>query len=454
MQQGIIERINQLWAEYKELQSLSSENRQKLEKKFRLEFNYNSNHLEGNTLTYGETELLLLFDDTKGGHNMREYEEMKAHDVAYQLVQQWADDPRPLAETDIKNLNKTILVQPFWKDAITPDGQDTKRLIIIGEYKQQPNSVRLANGEMFDYASPTDTPIQMGELIQWYNTETEKNDAHPLLLAALLHYRFVRIHPFDDGNGRVARLLMNYVLLTNGLPPIIIKSADKKNYLRALNAADTGDTETFLEYIGEQLLWSLELAIKAAKGERIEELNDLDKELALLTKQLAEKTVLSVQATPDTVDEAFRQNLAVLFMALEEKLNTLKPYFFEIGRDLQIQVQGGQPTAYGMPINSEEWNNFFAELRKKSLVKLNERVINIQYSYVLRGFKNNMAANNYSVYIETVFSEYNFTINEHLGEKKSFQFPYGYQLSKEEMQEIIAAPIKRIIAQIRNINQR
>ena len=73
----------------------------RLDKKLRLEFNYNSNHLEGNTLTYSETELLLIFDETKGNHTHREYEEMKAHDVALQLVKDWA--------TDIKRLLKRLL---------------------------------------------------------------------------------------------------------------------------------------------------------------------------------------------------------------------------------------------------------------------------------------------------------------------------------------------------------
>ncbi len=271
--------IEQLTTEWISLQPLALEARKKIDKKFRLEFNYNSNHLEGNTLTYGETELLLLFDDTHGNHTMREYEEMKSHDAAWQMINEWArDKERPLNEQAIKNLNEVILVRPFWKEAITADGQPTRREIKIGDYKQHPNSVRLANGELFDYASPVDTPMLMQELIAWYRSE--ENALHPLTLAAMLHYKFVRIHPFDDGNGRMARLLMNYVLLRNNLPPIIIKSADKQSYLRVLHIADTGDYEPFIAYMAEQLEWSLRLSIKAARGESIEEENDWEKKLS------------------------------------------------------------------------------------------------------------------------------------------------------------------------------
>ncbi len=451
--QRTLEKVNALWAAYKEMQPIAPEYGHRLEKKFRLEFNYNSNHMEGNTLTYGETALLLFWGNTKGEHNMREYEEMKAHDVAYQLIQQWTIDARPLTESDIKNLNKIILVKPFWKDAITPDGQDTRRLISIGDYKAYPNSVRLQNGEIFEYASPIDTPIQMGELVQWYNTHADAvsghDEAHPLFLASLLHYRFVRIHPFDDGNGRVARLLMNYVLLKNGLPPVVIKSAEKANYLRALNAADTGDMDTFVKYIGEKLIWSLELAIKAAKGENLDEPDDLDKELMLLQQQLAEKTVLTTQATPEIVIDTFNQSIVPILQLLEEKLNTFKPYFFEIERMLEIQSLGELGT-YNVGLKEHNLSSILNELNDNGSLIPSKRIENIKYNYYLLGFKNVTAAYDYRVTIEIQFGSYNFSIAESMGNSNLLKLPYRYNVSTEEMQEIITPPVKRIIEQIKN----
>ncbi|MBC7413196.1 MAG: Fic family protein [Bacteroidia bacterium] len=280
-----IQQIIALQNELKLLPTISEDNKRKLDKKFRLEFNYNSNHIEGNTLTYSETALLLMFDKSDRAHDIREFEEMKAHDVAYKLIQQWAaENEYPLTETDICSLNEIILVRPFWKEAVTADGQNTRRLIEVGNYKKHPNSVRLQNGEMFEYASPTDTPIKMGELVQWYNAEVTKKQLTPIELAALLHYKFVCIHPFDDGNGRVSRLLMNYVLLKHNLPPIVIKSTNKKEYLNALNQADVGNIDAFINYIAQQLVASLTLVVKATKSEDIYEADDLDKEIALLSK--------------------------------------------------------------------------------------------------------------------------------------------------------------------------
>ncbi len=150
-----------LKAELESLRPLKPEYEQRLWQKLRLEWNYNSNHIEGNTLTYGETYLLLIHDKTNGGHTMREFEEMKAHDLAVSKVVEWsADKERSLTEADVRDLNRILLKEPFWKEAITPDGQPTRVQIFPGEYKRQPNNVRLPNGGIFHFASVEETPAR------------------------------------------------------------------------------------------------------------------------------------------------------------------------------------------------------------------------------------------------------------------------------------------------------
>ena len=325
MTTDILNYIDQLSATYNSLLPMSPENQRRWDKKVRLEFNYNSNHIEGNTLTYGETQLLLFFDETHGSHPMRDYEEMKAHDVAFQKIKEWAADTEtPLTEQDIKNLNQIILVQPFWKDAITPDGQPTRLEITVGNYKTQPNSVRLPNGELFECTAPQEVPIKMQELMEWYRDK--QTALHPVILAAMFHYKFVCIHPFDDGNGRVSRLLMNYVLLAHKLPPVVIKSSDKQNYLHALRLADTGQNEAFIHYIAAQVVSSLEMAIKAAKGENIEEPDDLDKEIALLARQLQHQETYK---TPQQVLNVFHWTQQKILAPCEAVLQKFDKLFQE-----------------------------------------------------------------------------------------------------------------------------
>ena len=108
--QTVLDAIDRLMASLEKLQPLKPEYRQTLDKKFRLEFNYNSNHIEGNTLTYGETELLLIFGKTSGNHELREYEEMKSHDAAFEMISEWAKEKeRPLTEMAIKKCSRNFI---------------------------------------------------------------------------------------------------------------------------------------------------------------------------------------------------------------------------------------------------------------------------------------------------------------------------------------------------------
>lgn len=296
--------------------------------KFRLEFNYNSNHIEGNTLTYGHTQLLLLFDKVGGDYSLRELEEMKAHDVAMKLVRDSALDPEhTLTEKFIKEINELILVRPFYKEAITQDGQPTRRLIEPGQYKKYPNSVRLENGEVFNYTSPEETPAQMGDLMDWYKREAESKELHPVQIAAQFHYKFVRIHPFDDSNGRTSRLFMNYIHMRNGFAPLVIESADKRNYLFALNRADSGDIEAFLRYIGTLSLRWQEFYTKAIKGEKIEEEGDFDKEVELLKHRLSNNKGPKIEISEEAVKNIIYNAVLPLFMSIDNKLSKFQELF-------------------------------------------------------------------------------------------------------------------------------
>jgi Fic family protein len=241
---------------------LKSDAERRLWKKLRLDWNYNSNHIEGNTLTYGETELLLLHGQTQGRHELREYEEMKAHDVAITRLRELAGEKRPLTEAEIRTWNGIILKEPFWKDAITPAGEPTRKQIVPGQYKSTPNSVRTATGEIFDFATPIDVPAKMEELVLKLNAGLSCPLPELPSLLAETHHQFLLIHPFDDGNGRVGRLILNYILLYRELVPIIIPSSEKKTYLQVLREADAGVGTGLADFIRTRMIIALEEAIE------------------------------------------------------------------------------------------------------------------------------------------------------------------------------------------------
>lgn len=261
-----------------------------------LEFNYNSNHIEGNTLTYGQTEMLLMFGKSVDEANMKDLEEMKASNVGLKMVQEAAlDKEQPLSEYFIKNLHKTLLREDYKKYSQLPDGTQTSCVIHAGQYKTRPNTVITVTEERFEYASPEETPALMKDLIEWYKREEAKGEMTPIELASLFHYRYIRIHPFEDGNGRISRLIVNYILCRHGYPMIVVKTTDKNNYLTSLNRCDVtvgpipsdgahaelSQITPFVEYMEKCLERALTISIKGAKGESIEEADDWRKNLKL-----------------------------------------------------------------------------------------------------------------------------------------------------------------------------
>ena len=257
--------ILQLHSQSLTIQPLPKENYTALWQWIRMRFNYLSNRFEGNTLTYKETQLLLIHGRAAGDHGLREYEEMKAHDVAFEHIQKLAATDRPINEADIRDLNKICLKEPFYKPARTPDGEPTRKKIIPGEYKKQPNHVLTNTGEIFRFAAPEETPALMAELAAWIQQWLGKSaaDKHKTLVSFLaeLHQRFIRIHPFDDGNGRVVRLLMAYILIRLDFLPIVLD--DRDEYIKAIQFADAGDASLLERLFADNVAAMLEKGIYA-----------------------------------------------------------------------------------------------------------------------------------------------------------------------------------------------
>lgn len=433
--------IDQLHREWLALQPLRPEDQKRLDDKFMLEFNYNSNHIEGNTLTYGQTKLALFFDKFEGVGNLRDYREMTAHNVGLRSVRELAEDlQQPLTEKFIRDLNHVILVEDFWK----VDPRSGNRYEIhVGVYKKRPNSVITASGEEFMYASPEETSVMMYELVGWLNEQIDAKVLTPVELAALFHYRYIRIHPFEDGNGRIARLLMNYILLRMGFPLVIIKSADKSRYLDVLNICDVNSGLTpsdganasieniapFVEYVENELEWSLRIAINAAKGESIEEEDDFAKQLKMLQRQ------------------AVNKNNKIKFSS-EEFWNILEYCFFPICVEIYKALKPTEAFFY----QGRAFNYLFRKGGEQGLeIVWIERVYTdtltagyitnakeVKWQYVLTGGKQEYFDTDFRITEEfrISFAEDSYSI--HYGKNETKQFDYQRYPSASEIETIVA----------------
>lgn len=365
-----MKRIEKLYAEWQSLQPIQEDIQAKIDQKFMLEFNYNSNHIEGNTLTYGQTELLLMFGQVDGDAKMHDLEEMMAHNVGLKMMQEEAlATERPLSAYFIKTLHKTLIREDYNVRKELPDGSVATYTVHAGQYKTRPNSVITATGERFEYASPEETPALMTDLVAWYNSAVEEQKLSALELASLFHYRYIRIHPFEDGNGRIARLLVNFILLRAGYPMIVVRTKDKDKYLSALNRSDiiVGLTpsegahaeleqiQPFVEYMEGCLERALDTRIRAAKGESIEEKDDWKKSLKLHYGNKLNRPELTAELKSQLLETKFPEMLRYID-------NELTPYyslFTRAGWDNEI----GEFDCECDRSNTPDDENYYAQLR-------------------------------------------------------------------------------------------
>lgn len=217
---------------------------QSLREKLFLEWTYNSNAIEGNTLTINETKVVLE-GITVGGKTMREHLEVINHRDAISYVEDIVRKEDPFSEWQIKNLHRLVL------KGIDDD--------YAGVYRDQQVYI---SGAVHTPPPPFKIQEQMDALVSWYNAEAK--ELHPIVRGAMLHAIFVGIHPFIDGNGRTSRLLLNLELMKSGYPPIIIRVENRLAYYNVLDKAHTTkDYSDFIELVEKEVEASLDLYLSA-----------------------------------------------------------------------------------------------------------------------------------------------------------------------------------------------
>lgn len=211
-----------------------------LQEKLIVEWTYNSNAIEGNTLTLSETKVVLE-GITIGGKSMVEHLEAINHREAILFLEDLISNKEPLSEWNIKNIHALILREIDNANA----GKYRSENVVISGAKHIPPKHHEIN-EL------------MQKLMMEYQNEWKA--FHPVVRATLIHGEFVKIHPFIDGNGRTSRLLLNFELMKNGYPPIIIKKEERARYYDVLDLAHTTlNYEPFIDLTSKLLIESEKL---------------------------------------------------------------------------------------------------------------------------------------------------------------------------------------------------
>jgi Fic family protein len=191
-----------------------------LNQSYDIELTYTSNAIEGNTLTAAETRMVIEHGVTIGGKPLKDHLEAVDHFEALRYVRDLARRAVPLREVDIRNLHRLVMQRS------DPDA--------AGRYANQRRFVETDSGR-HHFPSPAEVPALMGDFAQWLGGAAATPET-----AFTAQRRLVEIHPFNDGNGRTARLLMNLVLLRGGYPPVAVRPQDRPAYVGALQDSQAG----------------------------------------------------------------------------------------------------------------------------------------------------------------------------------------------------------------------
>lgn len=216
----------------------------KLKEQFEIELTYNSNAIEGNSLTLKETYLVVNEGITIKGKSLKDHLEAKNHqealDYLYDLVEKGKKNT--FSEGLIRSLNQ-IVQQNIDKDWA---GRYRNSGVIIGGAAHRPPEAMAVSG-------------LMKKMIEWY---ANNKKLHPIELASIIHHKLVNIHPFFDGNGRTARLVMNIILMSADFPLAVVLKNDRQRYYAALSAADKGDYSLFVNFVARTVERTLDIYLQ------------------------------------------------------------------------------------------------------------------------------------------------------------------------------------------------
>ena len=267
----ILKRLTGSLAELNRHRPLKASTLKKLREQITVEMTYHSNAIEGNRLTLKETLLVLREGVTIKGKNLQEHLEAKNHEEAMNFLFEVVDSKKRLTLSHhlIRQLHQLVVKDTEASIAGTYRNTDVQ---ILGSKHRPPPGYQVQE--------------QMTKFFEWM-TES-KNKYHPVEFAALAHHRFVAIHPFEDGNGRTGRLLMNLLLMRSGYPIAIIQKNDRTKYYNALDDADAGDMLAIVRIVAQAVERTLNIYLKAiVKSSSQSEL--------LLLSELADKTEFSAK---------------------------------------------------------------------------------------------------------------------------------------------------------------
>lgn len=427
---------------------LTIEQKKKINYKFRLEWNFNSNSMEGNTLTIEETRSVMIGNLTINDKPLKDVLEMQGHDQVITEILRIGKGELRLSEKRICEIHSAIMHE-----------EDETKKDKIGRWKQEPNMIYNSKGERYDFVIPEEVPDKIHALLNKTNASIDainankKNAPHPIDVAMEFHLEYLDIHPFYDGNGRTARILTNLILISLGYNPFWINEKERKIYYNYISDIQgyAGSKDLFFEYCAGLIERSEQLVLKAIQDIDIEEEDDLQKEISILNRQLqGEKFTKS----PKNIYGIFQFINRDVWQPLSIVLNKFDDLFSESKTKHLVNHQNEiYPTKSILPLfnpfekstKPEEITIFGHEIYEKDIYK-------IEWNHLKYGLKKAKNNNPHKINFSITFESTNYVLELFVNRLEVWKsnFAYNEFPHKEDIEKVKKDLGKNLIESIKN----
>lgn len=458
----LLHRIDELQARIVAAGPLSPEAKRKLDYRFRLDWNYHSNVMEGSSLTQQETRSIMMGNVTVSGKPIKDVLEMQGHDQLVIKLLGMAKGELNLSEARIREVHGAIVHE-----------DDPAKQAQVGQWKKEGNYLLNFKGERFDFPPPEAVPEAMHKLLDRTKADIEriersaKDAPHPALLAFRFHLDYVSIHPFHDGNGRTARIFCNLLLMRFGFPPVVIRVDEKETYNRYLAEVQAygASPDLFFGFMAERLIRAQELVIDAIEGRSVEQPDDVDKELALFKQLVKANDGPKKRRTAEDMALVFRKSLKPLFELYLREMEGFNDLF--IGVDYHVKV-GQRTNHYDRASCIRAMANAFDTIEFKArrekgeqgllMVIANENreltadnLLETAITLTYRDFQkagNNIF--NMQSQLRATFGDYIYTVDSMGRNSQKVERLYHVELNEQEMKDMVREIKRGFLQQLRD----
>ncbi|MBZ4044226.1 Fic family protein [Flavobacterium hibisci] len=428
---------------------LSVEQKRKINYKFRLEWNYNSNSMEGNTLTIEETRSVMVGNLTVNDKPLKDIFEMQGHDKVITEILKIGKGELRLSEKRIKEIHSGIMHE-----------ENPKSKNKIGQWKEKANEIINSKGEKYSFVAPEEVPDKIHALLNKTNAAIDainankKNAPHPIDVAMDFHLEYLDIHPFYDGNGRTARILTNLILISLGYNPFWINEKDRSIYYNYISDIQGygGSRELFFEYCAGLIERSEQLVLNAIQDIDIEEEDDLHKEISLLKRQLEGE---SFTKSPKNIYEIFQFINSDVWNPLAVVINQFDDLFSEGKTKHSVNHQNEKfPTKSILSsfVNPFEKSTEPTEIKIFGHNVYETDIYEIEWHHTKYGLKKAQNNNIYEIIFSLSFEATNYNIRLYVNHSEVWESNYAYNEfpHKETIEQVKKDLGKNLIERIRN----